>query len=107
MKYIKIHKKGKKYRQEVLYNAELTYNSLDKDYKEKKFENLEEFKTYAKNNIRKHVVMTVDKYQKEQAENYTQYTLLDTKGNYYIFRETAPMQYTLILDTYTIDIQNL
>ena len=48
--------------------------------------------------------MKLSKYQKEVMDDYTQYICLDRAGHYYIFRETSPMQYTVILDTYTIDL---
>lgn len=93
-----------KYREEILYNRELAYNHLDKEYREKRFLNLEEFKLYAKNNVKNNVTMKLSKYQVSKEDEYTQYICIDQNGNYYIFHETAPMKYTLILDTYTIDL---
>ncbi len=37
-------------------------------------------------------------------EGKTEYICLDQYGNYYIFTENAIMDYTVILDTYTIDL---
>ena len=51
--------------------------------------------------------LQLSKYQKEVMDDYTQYICLDRAGHYYIFRETSPMQYTVILDTYTIDLPEL
>ena len=93
-----------KYKEEVLYNTELAYEHLDEEYKKCRFETLENFKEYAKNNIRKNVIMQLDKYQITKYDDYTQYVCVDQNGNYYIFRETSVMNYSLILDTYTIDL---
>lgn len=92
------------YKKEMLSNPEIVYSNLDEDYKNERFESEEDFKQYAKDNITKNVAMKIEKYQDEKYDNYTQYTCMDQNGNYYIFRETAPMDYTLILDTYTIDL---
>lgn len=93
-----------KYKEEILYNPELAYKHLDEEYKNKRFRTLENFKKYAKNNVRKNVIMSLEKYQKETKDGYTQYVCIDQKGNYYIFKETAVKDYTLILDTYTLDL---
>lgn len=93
-----------KYKEEILYNVELAYNHLDVEYRTKRFKNIEDFKTYVKNNIKQNVIAKVNKYQKTTTDDYTQYICIDQNGNYYIFRETSVMNYTLILDTYTIDL---
>ena len=38
----------------------------------------------------------------EKKDDYTQYILIDNKGNNYILKETTPFQYVIILDNYTI-----
>lgn len=94
-----------KYKKQMLYNKELVYNNhIEAEYKKKKFNTLTEFETYTKNNISNIITAKLEKYQKTINDNYTQYVCIDQKGKYYIFRETAPMNYTVILDTYTIDL---
>ena len=66
--------------------------------------NINEFKTYAKNNTKNYVALKVQKYQKTENEGYTRYVMIDTDGDYHIFQEIAPMKYTVMLDTYWIDI---
>ena len=92
------------FKDEVMHNTELIYNKLDEKYRLKKFTDKQEFNNFIKNHLRQYVAMTVQNYQKTQAEGYTQYVITDKNGANYIFRETAPMKYTLILDTYTIEI---
>lgn len=93
-----------KCKEELLYNPKQIYNDLDEDYKNAKFSNEAEFNKYIANKYNNLKNINADSFQKNKNENYTQYVITDTAGNYYIFRETAPMEYTLILDTYTIDI---
>ena len=92
------------YKETILYNPELLYNNLDKEYKEKRFGTLEKFQIYTKDNKKYIEKNRIDKYKKTAKDDYTQYVCIDQNGNYYIFKETAVMQYSLILDTYTVDL---
>ena len=93
-----------KYKEEILYNSKLVYNHLDEEYKDRRFDTLEKFQEYAKDNVKNNVIMKLEKYNKTVTDNYTQYICIDQKGKTYIFRETAVMNYSLILDTYTLDL---
>lgn len=93
----------KKWKEEVVYQSELAYNHIDEEYKNKKFNTISKFQAYRKNHLRKYVIMELDKYQKTQKDGYTQYVCIDKAGNYYIFKETSIMNYTMLLDTYTVD----
>lgn len=92
------------YKSKLLFNAELAYSKLDENYRKEKFGNINNFKNYLKTNTAKIVTMSVEKYQKSKTDNYTQYVCVDQNENYYIFKETAVMDYTVILDTYTVDL---
>lgn len=106
---------------------EVAYNNLDETYKNARFGSLDEFKKYVSNNSElkdiyeskftnfldyesyidywtsiKHV--GIKSYNKEKFDDYTRYICIDSYDNYYIFYVTSMMQYTLILDTYTIDL---
>lgn len=93
-------------KEDMIYNPEVAYEKLDETYKNKKASSINEFKTYAKNNIKNYIALKVQKYQKTEIEQegYTRYILIDTEGRYHILQETAPMKYTMMLDTYWIDI---
>ena len=93
-----------KYKEEILYNTELAYEHLDKEYREKKFETLDNFKEFARKNVVKNVTAKLSKYKKMETEEYKQYVCIDQDGKYYIFKEIAVMQYNLMLDEYTIDL---
>lgn len=45
----------------------------------------------------------LNKYKEENNDNYTEYICIDQYGNYYIFKDKGVMDYTVMLDTYTID----
>ena len=80
------------------------YSTIDRDYKEKRFENVEKFNEYINNNRERLEKATLSKYEVRNNDDYIQYICVDEEGNYYIFNATSAMQYTLILDTYTIDL---
>ena len=88
----------------ILRYPEEIYNMLNKNYKENKFNNLEEFKTYTVNNKKRFEDMTFEKYLKNNENGITQFVCADKKGRYYIINQDSIMNFTLILDTYTIDI---
>lgn len=119
------------YIQNALYSPQDSYNSLNPEYREKKFGNFQSFQLFldenrsvyesydmrnAKkyedfNNMEEYMLylttfqqIKLESYEKTMNNQYTQYVCIDNLGNYYIFRETAAMQYTVILDTYTIDL---
>lgn len=89
------------YQYAVVNYPEEIYNILDIGYKSAKFKDVEEFKKYASN--RKKVII-LDKYKSKRNKDEIQYTCIDTDGNYYIINQTSIMQFSLILDLYTIDI---
>lgn len=113
----------------MLYNIEEAYSNLDSTYSNKRFENLQNFKKYAESNkdlylsfnnskqygdfndmydymeyLYTHKTLELSSYQVKKYDDYTQYVCIDQNNNYYIFREKSIMQYTVILDTYTIDL---
>ncbi len=92
------------YKNNALKNVEKAYNSLDKDYAKKRFGSLENYKQYITNNKEVIEKLQITKYQHTNNDDYEQYVCIDSNGKYYIFRQTAIMQYTLFLDTYTIDL---
>lgn len=93
-----------KYKEEILFNTNFAYENLDEEYRNKRFGSLEEFNKYVKSNVKNNVTMKVSKYSKTVNDGITQYVCLDQNGREYIFKETAVMDYKMILDTYTIDL---
>lgn len=90
---------------DLMYNYKRTYEKLDKDYRAKRFTSYEDFETYAKEKSRKSLEMQLDTYEKTKIDDdITRYVFKDKNDNYYILYETSIMQYTVILDTYTVDL---
>lgn len=89
------------YKELAKKRPEDAFNLLDKEYKEKRFNNsLELYKEYLIdidiNNI------YPDKISTNFKEDYKEYICIDKKGIYYIFTEISPMQFSVKLDTYTL-----
>lgn len=92
------------YKNNALHNAEKAYNSLDEEYRNKRFGNLEEYKRYVEENKNDITNIALNRYDTVEQENSKEHTCTDMNDNYYVFKETAIMEYSLILDTYTLDL---
>ena len=90
------------YKKLLSNNAETLYNVLDKEYREKRFGSLEDFQEYVNSNREELEGANVSSYLVNNYEDYTEYVCKDQYENLYIFRATAVMKYSLLLDTYTI-----
>lgn len=93
------------YKTNAVNNTEHQYEYLDYEYRDKRFKNLNNYRTYIKQNSEEISSAQMVGYEVDKTNSdYTQFICQDDKGRYYIFKETAPMQYTVLLDTYTIDV---
>src|SRR5574344_74202 len=115
----------------MLNNKEKAYEILDSTYKSKRYSTMDDFNEYVNNNKEKFELtykydtansndfnsyseysdfrlynsyLGIKNYVVHKYNNYKQYVGIDNDENYYIFNETSPMQYTVILDTHTIDL---
>ncbi len=86
-------------------DLENIYKLLDDNYKKAKFSNYKSFEDYMKNNSSRIKNAFLDKYNVSKNEGTTQYTCIDQNDNYYIFKENAIMDYTIMIDNYTIDLK--
>ena len=87
----------------VKNNTEKGYYLLDNEYKQKRFGNIKNYIEYI-NNTKQHLVSAILKeYAIQREEEFTKCICVDNRGNYYIFEVKNMMNYTLMLDTYTID----
>lgn len=90
----------------IINNYEGFYNNyLENNYKERRFSTLQSFKNYIDKDIESLESIYIKKHQENQYDNYTEYTCIDQYGNYYIFQEKGVMDFTVKLDTYTIDTE--
>lgn len=90
------------YLKNTLYKPEIAYEMLDEEYKNKKFGNIEMFKQYVDNNKFNLSNSTIVKYAVNQFDEYTQYTLVDNYNNSYIIKEKSVMDFSIMLDNYTM-----
>lgn len=83
-------------------DLEEAYNILDQEYKEKKFDSYEEFTEYYEDRKNGIFSYSLENYEVTEYNSYTKYICVDSYGNYYIFYATGVMNYTVMLDQYTI-----
>lgn len=91
------------YKKLAINNPKKAFLLLNEDYRKKRFDNNEEkYLEYLKdidiNNIE------LSKYISNFYEDYTEYVCINDNESCYIVNETAPMEFSLKLDTYTIDL---
>lgn len=86
----------------VTTNIEKAYNLLDEEYRVNRFGSLNTFRIYINESLDRIKNIQLQEYAIIKYPNYKQYVCIDTEGNNYLFRETAIMEYTLLLDTYTV-----
>ena len=91
------------YKEKLLNSHEEAYNLLDEEYKEKRFDKIDNFKAYIQKNTEYINNMYLVDYTCTKNDNYNIYNLKDQYGNVYVLKETAMMEYTVELDNYTID----
>ena len=90
---------------EILYDLDNSYNLFSDEYKKARFDTLDKYKDYIKKDIKRIYASSIENYRIDKNSDYTEYICIDQNGNYYIFKETAIMQYTVEFDTYTIQSQ--
>ena len=86
----------------MLSNQEVAYEYLDKDYREKRFGNLNQFKNYINKNKDELKSLSVSEYLVNVYDDYTEFVCKDKSGIIYTFDAETPLKYTVKLDTYTI-----
>ena len=92
--------------QSIKYNnIEYSYSRLNEEYKIKKFKDFSDYEKYIERNKNNITKAYLNYYKSNKQEGFTQYICVDKSERYYIFNEAATMDYNLILDNYTIDIQ--
>ena len=92
------------YKKMLNYNTNLLYARLDKEYQIKKFQDIEDFNNYIKTNKQTLQDRNITQYNKVNRGNYIQYICLDQTGRMIAFNANSLTDYSIILDTYTIDL---
>lgn len=91
------------YIKNLIYDSEYAYTQLDEEYRQKRFGNYEKFTAFIKDNLDNIENSILVKYQIVSFDDYTEYVCRDCFNNYYIFKETDPMNYTVLLDQYSVE----
>lgn len=89
------------FRLNLEYDAQGMYDKLDKNYREKRFGSYSEFEKYIKENNVNNAKLS--SYLVNREDDYTEYVCKDQNENLYIFKEVAVKDYTITLDTYTLE----
>lgn len=92
------------FRMKMLNDTEVAYRELDSDYAQKKFGDYSNFQNYINENKESITYAGINKYQVVEDSDNKEYICIDENGKYYIFVESGIGKYTVVLDTYTIDL---
>lgn len=90
------------YKYTILYDTEYAYDILDKEYKEKRFSGIDNFKEYIEDNREAIEKAVLSEYSVDYEESSTKYALHDTYNNYFIIKANSIMNFTIKLDSYTV-----
>lgn len=86
----------------MLVKPEIAYNYIDEEYKLNRFATLNDYLNYISKNRDEIEKISLDSYGYNIFPGYTEYICKDNYGNVYTFNEKYVMNFTVILDTYTI-----
>lgn len=95
------------YKKLMLEDSETAYNLLDEQYRNKRFGSLEEFKTYVDKNKEEIEGYLAKQYEANEITGATEYICKDQYQHYYTYHVTAAMQFTVKLDNYTIESEEV
>lgn len=88
------------YKRLMLAKTEKAYNCLNEEYREKKFNSLENYEGYVTQNKDKIAQIMLSAYRVSD----DMYICRDQWENYYIFNINNALDYNITLDTYTVDL---
>lgn len=91
------------YKTYLINSPQRAYDLLYLEFRQKKFNNINKFESYISNRISNIEDMELKKYKVNTYNDYTEYICINQYGDYFIFREKNVMDYSVILDTYTVD----
>ncbi len=84
-------------------DATAAYELLDEEYRNKRFGGLEAFKAYMEKNQEEIEGYLAQEYELNQKKDKTEYICKDQYQHYYIFEVEGVMQFSVKLDNYTIE----
>lgn len=87
----------------TLAQPKYTYDKMTEEYKNARFGSYETYEKYVKDSYELLSKISPKKYLEEDAEKQNQYIIKDQYDNTYTFEIITPLNYTVMLDTYTIE----
>ena len=90
------------YKRMLQAKPDVIYDHLQEDYKKKRFENIDDFKSYIEKNKEEISNLQIQKYMVKYNGNYTEFLCMDQYQNIYAFNEITPMNLEIKMDNYTI-----
>ena len=94
------------YKNILINNKEEAYNLLNKDYREKKFSNYDNFLSYVNKNLSDSIYsLSIDKYSVSNISSKKVYNVIDSNKNQFIFKENSIMNYEVYFDDFTVEIK--
>ena len=79
---------------------------MNKDYREKRFNNYDNFLSYLDNNVTEYTYsLGIDKYSVSSINGKKVYNVIANNKNQFIFKENSIMNYEVYLDDYTVEIK--
>ena len=94
------------YKNILINNKEEAYNLLNKDYREKRFNNYDNFLSYLDNNVTEYTYsLGIDRYSVSSINGKKVYNVIANNKNQFIFKENSIMNYEVYLDDYTVEIK--
>lgn len=91
------------YKRFMQEDPEAAYELLDEEYRNKRFGSIEAFQNYIEKNQDEIKTYLAKEYKAKEIEDGTQYICMDQYQHYYLFNVTAVMQFSVQLDNYTIE----
>ena len=91
------------YKTIIKTNIKEAYNLLDTEYRQKRFGTFNNFQEYINNNQNEIESMVVSEYIINNNGENREIICKNRYGNTFVFEETAIMEYTVKLDTYTLE----
>lgn len=94
------------YKVMMISNSKSAYKYLDNEYREKRFQNIDNFEKYVENNKENISLINISKYMVNYYDDYTEFICIDRNNNYYIIKEKSIIDFSIMLDAYTIEQQD-
>lgn len=89
---------------QIFNNTENAYELLNQEYRNKRFGNINEFVRFLNEKLNQFINIEIIQLNVEKNnDGYTIYEGTDKYGNYYQIMVTSYMEYTIILDNYTME----